>query len=156
MEIDPDEAMKHPPQNIRFIIRALEIYEKTGQTKTTLATPCPPERPLLMIGIRRDKESTNRLINRRIHQMRNNGLAEEAQRLLDEGYDSELNSMRGIGYGEVIPYLQDEYDRDRAIELMKRHTHRLAKKQRTWFRKYLADAKTSTDPRIQHHIISLE
>lgn len=67
--IDPDEASKHPPANIRFIIRALEIYEKTGQTKTSWMAPRPPRWPLLMLGLRREKDDVNRLINARIREM---------------------------------------------------------------------------------------
>ncbi|USN57554.1 MAG: hypothetical protein H6766_00120 [Candidatus Peribacteria bacterium] len=69
--IDPEEAAKHPPSNIRFIIRALEIYQKTGQTKTAWMAPRPPRRPLLMLGLRREKEDTNKLINTRIRSMLN-------------------------------------------------------------------------------------
>ncbi len=62
--------------------------------------------------------------------------------------------MQGIGYKEIIPYLYGEYTIERAIELMKRNTHHLAKKQRTRFRRYIADSHTHQE-NIVHHIIHL-
>ncbi len=83
-EVDPNEAQKHPPQNTRFIIRALEIWEKTDQTKTSRTTPRPPKRPILMLGLRREKDETNRLINARIKEMFADGLVEETKWLLEQ------------------------------------------------------------------------
>jgi len=68
-KIDPLEAQKHHPHSTRYLLRALEIYEKTGKTKTELAQEKPVDRPLLMIGLRREKEETNRLINQRVKEM---------------------------------------------------------------------------------------
>lgn len=67
--VDPEEANKHHPHSIRYIVRALEIYRISGRTKTELFVRQPPQRPLLMLGLRRDKDATNRRINKRIHEM---------------------------------------------------------------------------------------
>lgn len=67
--IDPEEANKHHANSVRYIVRALEIYEKTGKTKTELAKELPVTHPLLMIGLWRDKEDTNKRINARIKEM---------------------------------------------------------------------------------------
>lgn len=68
-KIDPEEAQKHHPNSVRYIVRALEIYEKTGKTKTELAKELPVTHPLLMMGLWRDKEDSNMRINARIKEM---------------------------------------------------------------------------------------
>ncbi len=78
-EIDPEEANKHHPNSTRYIIRALEIYEKTGKTKTSLANEMPVKQPLLMIGLWREKDDSNKRINCRIKEMLQTGLLEEVQ-----------------------------------------------------------------------------
>lgn len=151
--IDPNEANKHHPNSIRYIVRALEIFHISGKTKTELFTAHPPKRPLLMFGLRREKDDTNRRINKRIHEMFDEWLVEEVQWLLDSWYSPKLQSMQGIGYKEVVDYIQGTIDKDKCEELMKRNTHHLAKKQRTWFRRYIADAQINTNPSISFHVL---
>ena len=137
--IDPEEAAKLHPNSTRYIIRALEIYYKTWKTKTEGYIQQPVRHPLLMLWLWRDKESTNQLINARIKEMFKAWLVDEVDWLLKEGYSPNLQSMQGIGYKEVVKYLQWEYNYDKMEELLKRDTHHLAKKQRTWFRRYIAE-----------------
>ncbi|HBB04217.1 TPA: hypothetical protein DCZ39_04985 [Patescibacteria group bacterium] len=68
-KLDPEEAMKLHPKSTRYIVRALEIYYKSGQTKTDTFVSQPPAWPLLMLGLRREKEDTNRRINARVREM---------------------------------------------------------------------------------------
>ena len=68
-KIDPDEAQKLHPNSTRYLIRALEIYHTTGKTKTEEFIQQPVKHPLLMLGLRREKEETNRRINARIKEM---------------------------------------------------------------------------------------
>ncbi len=138
-KIDPEEASKLHPNSTRYIIRALEIFYKTGKTKTEGYIQQPVRHPLLMLWLWRDKESTNQLINARIKEMFKAGLVDEVDWLLKEGYSPSLQSMQGIWYKEVVRYLQWEYNYDKMEELLKRDTHHLAKKQRTWFRRYIAE-----------------
>lgn len=138
--VDPEEAMKHHPNSSRYIVRALEIFEKTGITKTESAKEQPVKRPLFMIGLWRDKDDSNRRINARIKEMMKSGLLEEVQSLLDKWYTLEHQSMNGIGYKETVLFLQWKYDKDKREEELKRNTHYFAKKQRTWFRRYILDA----------------
>lgn len=104
--VDPEEAAKHHPNSSRYIVRALEIFEKTGITKTQSAKEQPVEQPLLMIGLRREKDDTNRRINARIKEMLKGGLIEEVERLLDQGYTLDHQAMNGIGYKETVLFLQ--------------------------------------------------
>ena len=68
-------------------------------------------------------------------------LIEEVEWLLKQWYKPELQSMQGIGYKEIVGYLQGEYTKEKAEEILKRNTHHLAKKQRTRFRRYIAEGK---------------
>lgn len=153
--IDPEEAQKLHPNSIRYIIRALEIYKKTWITKTEGYIQKPPRHPLLMLGLRRDKESTNQLINARIKEMFKNWLIEEVDRLLKKGYAPSLQSMQGIGYKEVVGYLQGEYDKEQMEEVLKRNTHHLAKKQRTWFRRYIGEGKQAPKTWVEYKVWEL-
>ncbi len=138
-KIDPEEAKKHHPNSTRYILRALEIFHKSGKTKTDTFKEKDVEQPILMIGIWRDKEETNKLINNRIGEMINNWLIEEVKWLLNQWYSPNLQSMWGIWYKEVIWYIQWKYDIKEMENLLKKNTQHLAKKQRTWFRRYISD-----------------
>lgn len=138
-EIDSEEASKLHPNATRYIIRALEIYHETWKTKTELFLHQPVKHPLLMIGLWREKEETNMRINARIKEMLKSWLIDEVKWLLDKWYSSDLQSMQWIGYKEVVWYIQWEYDYDTMEELLRKNTHYLAKKQRTRFRRYIAE-----------------
>jgi len=138
-KIDPEEAKKHHPNSTRYIVRALEIFHKSGNTKTDTFKEEKVEQPILMIGIWRDKKSTNELIAKRIKEMINWWLVEEVKWLLDEWHSPTLQSMQGIWYKEVVWYLKWEYDIEEMEKLLNKNTQHLAKKQRTWFRRYISD-----------------
>ncbi len=155
-EVDPEEAMKHHPNSTRYILRALEIYEKTWVPKSQLAKELPVKRPLLMIGLRREKEDTNRRINKRIKEMLADGwLIQENKMLLEKWYTLSDIAMNGIWYKEVIGYLEGEYNLDRCEELLKRNTHRYAKRQRSWFRRYIAESKVKRKENVEYVIVEL-
>ena len=68
--------------------------------------------------------------------MMENNLIDEVKHLLDMGYDKNLISMQGIGYKEIVKYIEGEYSLDEAIEIIKRDSRRYAKRQITWFKRY--------------------
>lgn len=138
-QIDPEEASKLHPNATRYIIRALEIYHETWKTKTELFLHQKVTHPLLMLWLRREKEETNMRINARIKEMLKSWLVDEVQWLLNQNFSPSLQSMQWIGYKEVIWYIQWEYDYDTMEELLRKNTHYLAKKQRTRFRRYIAE-----------------
>lgn len=154
-KIDPQEAQKLHPNSIRYLIRALEIYYKTWKTKTEGYIQQPVRHPLLMFGLWRDKETTNQLINARIKEMLKSGLIEEVQSLLDQGYLPGMQSLQTIGYKEVVAYLQGEYSYEKMEELLKRNTHHLAKKQRTWFRRYIAEGIQTPKQNVTYKVWTL-
>lgn len=139
-KVDPDEAMKIHPNANRYLVRALEIFEKTWKPKSELATELPVKFPLLMLWLWREKEQANAKINKRIKEMFDFWLVDEVKWLLDRWYDPNLQSMQWIGYKEIVGYIKWEYDKNAAEELLKRNTHHYAKRQRTWFRRYIAQS----------------
>lgn len=149
--LDPDEAYKHHPNSLPYLVRALEICLVTGEKKSDIVREQPVARPLLMYGLWREKEATNRRINKRIVDMIDLGLIDEVRGLLDAGYGADAVAMQGIGYKEIVAYLMGEVSLDKAIEQLKRNTHYLWKKQRTWMRRYLTDARVAPKDRVTYH-----
>lgn len=137
-EVDPEQAEKIHPNNHRRIIRALEIYEATGKTKTEWEKEQKRESPYepLIIGLTMEREKLYEQINRRVDQMMENGLLEEVETLYRQGYEN-TQAMKAIGYKEFIPYLEGEIMLEDAIETLKRNSRRFAKRQYTWFRNKL-------------------
>ena len=155
-EIDSEEAGKLHPNATRYIIRALEIYHETWKTKTELFLHQPVKHPLLMIGLWREKEETNIRINARIKEMLKSWLVDEVKWLLDKWYSSDLQSMQWIWYKEVVWYIQWKYDYDEMEELLRKNTHYLAKKQRTWFRRYIAEGIQTPRDRVEYKVYYLD
>lgn len=154
-KIDPQEASKLHPNAIRYIIRALEIYHETWKTKTELFLHQPVTHPLLMIWLWREKEETNRRINLRIKEMIKTWLVDEVQWLLNQWYKSDLQSMQWIWYKEVVGYLQGEYDAEMMEELLNLNTQHLAKRQRTWFRRYIAEWNHTPRENVEYEVYNL-
>jgi len=148
--IDPVEAQRHHPNSTRYIVRALEIFHETGKLKSEICKELPVRWPILMIGLWRDKESTNLLIDQRIDEMLAWWLVDEVQWLLDMWYDPGLQAMQWIGYKEVVEYLQWKCNKEQMKENLQLVTHRLAKKQRTWFRRYMDDAQNQPKENVEY------
>ena len=155
MKVDPEEAAKLHPNSIRYIIRALEIFYVTWKTNTEGYIQQPVRHPLLMLWLWRDKETTNQLINARIKEMFKMWLVDEVDALLKEWYSPSLQSMQWIWYKEVVRYLQWEYNYEKMEEYLKRDTHHLAKKQRTWFRRYIAEWIQSPKENVMYKVRDL-
>ncbi len=155
LQIDPQEATKLHPHSLRYIIRALEIYEKLKKPKSEIVKENIPKRPILMIWLWREKEDTNRRINKRIKEQIQQWLIDEVKWLLDQWYSPDLQSMQGLWYKEIVWYLQWKYDLDKAIEILKRNTHRYAKRQRTWFRRYIAESKVAPRKNVDYILFNL-
>jgi len=139
MKLDPEEAAKLHPKSTRYIVRALEIFHKSGQTKTDTFISQAPQRPLLMLWLRREKEDTNKKINTRVREMLRWWLVEEVEWLLKKWYDKTLQSMQGIGYKEVIEFIEWRCSYNDMEDRIMITTHQLAKKQRSRFRRYMAE-----------------
>jgi tRNA dimethylallyltransferase len=137
-QIDPKAAEKIHPNNLRRVIRALEVYIKTGVPfshfeELTKKRGSPYE--LLIFGLTRPREELYERINKRVQKMIENGWVDEVKKLLEMGYTKELNSMQALGYRQIIDYLEGRITLQEAIHLISRDTRRYAKRQYTWFRK---------------------
>ena len=141
--VDPDSAQKLHPNDIRRVIRALEIFETSGKTKSEQTDNGRKEGPyhVLVYGLSLPRESMYERINRRVDQMVEAGLIDEVKRLLALGVEpkKEGGSMQAIGYKEIVSALRGEISMNTAIDLIKQGSRRYAKRQWTWFRH---DART--------------
>jgi len=137
-EIDPDAAAKIRPGDARRIIRALEVYSLTGMpiSRHHNRDEERNQYALLIFGLCMDRKKLYRTIEQRVEAMLRDGLVDEVRRLLQKGYNTDLNSMRGLGYKEIASYLKGETTFDEAVEILKKNTRRFAKRQMTWFRRY--------------------
>ncbi|MBA7606505.1 tRNA dimethylallyltransferase [subsurface metagenome] len=135
-KIDPLAASRlHPHDKVR-IVRALEVYELTGQPISTLQEISKGRKPnydLTMIGLKRRREELYQRINQRVEKMIEEGLVKEVKGLLKKGFSKNLIALKGLDYKEIIGYLDGEYDLKEAIRLLKRNSRRFAKRQLTWF-----------------------
>jgi len=133
-KIDPQAAQKIDPRNVRRVIRALEVYEGTGQPFSHYQQRRPPPYQILTVGLTMPRQELYERLDRRIAQMLGDGLVEEVQRLIQAGYAPDLPAMTGLGYREIALYLQGDLTLDQAGELLRRNTRRLVRHQYNWFR----------------------
>ena len=136
--VDPESADAIHENNVKRVVRALEIYMTSGMTKTEAdARSRRFESPYdaKVIGLRfEDREMLYERIDRRVDLMLSDGLLEETERLLLEGvFDKNATAAQAIGYKELLGYLRGEATLDESVELLKRATRRYAKRQMTWF-----------------------
>ncbi len=137
-KIDPITANRISPNDLKRIIRALEVYNETGKPMSYFNKNFRKETDkynLLMIGLNTDRATLYSRIEKRVDMMIEEGLIEEVKMLLDMGYTRDLVSMQAIGYKEIISYLYRETDLEEAINILKRNTRRFAKRQLTWFKR---------------------
>ena len=137
-KIDKQAIEKISPNDRKRICRVLEIYHSTGKTKTELEIESRkngPEFDYLLFGITMDREKLYERINKRVDIMIEQGLIQEVENLLEK-YHSFPTAMQGLGYKEVVEYLNGYTNKEEMIQKIKMETRRYAKRQLTWFRKY--------------------
>lgn len=136
--IDQEAAGRIHPNNIRRVIRALEVNHVSGQNMGDFsADPVLTDRFIpVLIGLKRQRMKLYGRINKRVDIMLEQGLIEEVKNLKNLGLDDTFQSMQGIGYKEVLGYLEGRYDLELMVSLLKQSTRRYAKRQMTWFRRY--------------------
>jgi tRNA dimethylallyltransferase len=135
-KIDPISASKIEPNDLRRIIRALEVYKSTGKTISYLQKKSSNNSAKInyqIIGFKRNRENLYQRINLRIGRMFKDGFIEEVKMLREMGYKEDLNSMQGLGYKQINKYLNGVYSKEVAIDLIKIETRHYAKRQMTWF-----------------------
>ena len=132
--LDPEYYAACDIRNTKRVIHALEICYMTGRTYTSYRVRAKKERPfrILKVGLHRERADLFDRINCRVTQMADQGLVEEARRVLPFRH---CNSLNTVGYKEIFQYLDGEWTLDFALEKIRRNTRVYAKKQMTWFKK---------------------
>jgi len=137
--IDPRAALRIDPNDRRRIIRALEVHRSTGRAISDLQRQWDTGRmryDCTFVGLRRDKTDLHRRINARVKRMIDAGLAEEVEALLAEPAGLSDQAARAVGYAEMIAHLRGDMTLPETVERIKINTRRLARKQRTWHRRF--------------------
>ena len=135
-KIDPQAIQKISPNDKKRIIRVLEIYHATGQNKTEqeMNSKSDPEFNYMVFAIDWPREILYERINKRVDIMIEQGLVQEVKNIKNK-YKKFPTAMQGLGYKEVVDYLEGKYTKEEMIEKIKMETRRYAKRQLTWFRK---------------------
>jgi len=137
--VDPGAAARIHPNDLRRIVRALEVHETTGRRISELQTQfgSPSARhDCALAGIRRDRAELYERINRRVDAMFSAGLVEEVRALLRSPKGISHAASQFVGYREVIAHLRGECTLEEAREKIRTRTRQFAKRQFTWFRKF--------------------
>lgn len=137
-QVDPASAQIIHENNVKRVIRALEFYEKTG---TPISKHNEEERKkespydFRYFVLTDDRERLYQRIDKRVDQMLDEGLVEEVRSLREKGYHKGMVSMQGLGYKEILAWLDGEISFEEAVYILKRDTRHFAKRQLTWFRR---------------------
>jgi len=136
-EIDPVSAKKIHSNDLKRVIRALEVYRLSGEQLSEIQKmeKAIKNYKYLLIGLNRKRDELYERVEARVDKMFEEGLVEEVRTLLDEGYSSELSSFQALGYKEIAQYLKGKLDLEEAKEKVKKNTRNFAKRQMTYFRK---------------------
>lgn len=134
-EVDPEAAKVIEKNNVRRVIRALEIYKVTGKTKTQVDRESIKEvkYDYKVFGLNWDRQELYERIDKRVDIMLDMGLLDEVKYVNEKGISS--TALQGLGYKEIIEYFNGESTLEEAIEKIKQETRRYAKRQMTWFKK---------------------
>ncbi len=164
-EVDKEAARRIHPNNVQRVIRALEIVYNKGNSIKDFSKDIKENKDYqyVLIGLNRDRSALHKRINMRVDIMLKEGLIDEVKELINMGLTEHDISMKGIGYKEVIGYLQGKYDILEAERLIKRNSRRYAKRQITWFKRYdqiqwftISDDSSSNDKIIKDIIYFIE
>jgi tRNA dimethylallyltransferase len=134
VRVDPDAARKIDRRNIRRVIRALEVHQKTKIPFSRLGHKKAPDYHAYIIGLTADRAEIYRRIDRRVEEMVARGLVTEVENLLKKGYDFNLPAMSGVGYRQIGQFLKGKLTLPASIQQIKTETHRFVRHQYAWFR----------------------
>ena len=133
-EVDSETAKTLNVNQTDRIMRALEIFHETGEKKSELNRSNHSAYDYLLIVLDRDRNEVYDAINNRTHKMIENGLVKEVENLVKQGFH-DSPAMKGIGYKEILEYLDGNIDIETAENLIKQRTRNYAKRQTTFFKK---------------------
>ena len=139
--IDPETAQRLHINDTKRIIRAIEVYEQTGVPLSAHGGDFANLRNVeiefepVMAAITMDRAKLYSRIEKRIDLMLEQGLLDEVDSIINDGFDSSLPALQGLGYKQLIMFRRGEIGFDEAVELIKRDTRRFAKRQISWFKR---------------------
>lgn len=152
-QVDPASAQRIHPNDLRRIVRALEVFQLTAEPISSLQQQFGKPNPAYncrYLCLRRDREDLHHRINARVKTMSQLGLVQEVRSLLANPAGMSIQARQALGYQEIIAHLAGQTDLPHAIEAIKIHTRQFAKRQLTWFRRFLKvtwlDAQTDDSP----------
>jgi len=134
--IDPEAAAKIHENDVKRIIRAIEVYTHTNRPiseHARLSRLVPPPYNYIVFGLKWDRSKLYERIDKRVDNMLQSGLIREVKNLKALGYDKSITAMQGIGYKEILCYLKGECTLEETVFILKRDTRHYAKRQMTWF-----------------------
>ncbi len=137
--MDPEASIRLSPNDVRRVIRALEVWYETGETisaHNAATRLLPPRYTSLKLGLNYEKrEQLWARIDGRVEEMTRQGLVEEVRGLLRRGVPAHCTAMQAIGYKELVAAVQEDGDIAAALEEVKLRSRQYAKRQLTWFRR---------------------
>lgn len=135
-QVDPETAARLHLNDVRRIVRALEVYELTGLPFSKQpAVEEPAAFPYRVVTLDMDRALLYQRVEQRVDAMMEQGLVDEVRRLREAGIPDDAQAMKGLGYKELLPYLRGEYSLEKAIYEIKLGTRHYAKRQLTWMRR---------------------
>jgi tRNA dimethylallyltransferase len=158
--VDPESAARTGP-NLRRIIRALEVFEKTGRPMSEQQSKGPRSYRALELELWRPREELHARIDERVDQQIEEGLLDEIRGLVASGASPESPAFSSIGYRQAMPHVRGEASLDDVTERIRFDTHRLVRHQETWWRKNprlvridmtSPNAETQAAEAVEHHI----
>lgn len=136
-KVDPKRASEINPNDAKRIIRALEVYHVTGNPMSFYAQNYANDDPkfrMTLFGLQINRSHLYERIDRRVEKMFEEGLVDEVIKLKEIGCNESMQSMQGLGYKQILDYLEGKLTLIETKEIIKRNTRRYAKRQMTWFR----------------------
>jgi len=157
VEVDPKAAERIHPNNQKRVIRALEVHHMTGRPFSSFADEgiLNPKYDVRYYYLNRKREDLYEAIDKRVLKMLNDGLLEEVRMLKERGLTREHQSMQGIGYKEVLDYLDGKNTYEEMVEEIQRHSRNYAKRQLTWFRRKSIAVEIDRDEMSTDEILNL-
>ena len=152
---DPESAEKLHENDVKRVIRALEIYDLTGKPKSMQQDLPIPRFDFVAVSIDYPRETLYERINLRVDQMFEQGLMQEVLSLLQNGVDKDMQCMQGIGYKEIVEGIEQGYNEEEIKELIKKNTRNYAKRQITFFKRLENHVRLSPELATVEEVLKL-
>lgn len=154
-EKDPESAEKLHENDVKRVVRALEIYDMTGKPKSQQQDLPVPRFPFLAVSIDYPRDRLYSRIDQRVEQMFSAGLLEELERIQNDGVALTAQCMQGIGYKEIVEGQATGQTQEEIKEIIKKNTRNYAKRQITFFKRMENHVKLSPDEATAENVLKL-